>query len=38
MVLAAKAAVVAGWALAVGVLAVLGSALVGRLILPGRGL
>ena len=38
MVLAAKAAVVAGWALAAGVLAVLGSALVGRLILPGRGL
>jgi ABC-2 type transport system permease protein len=37
-VLVAKAAVMAGWALAAGVLAVLGSALVGRLILPGRGL
>jgi ABC-2 type transport system permease protein len=37
-VLAAKAAVVAGWALAAGLLAALGSELAGRLILPGRGL
>jgi ABC-2 type transport system permease protein len=36
--LAAKAAVVTGWALAAGVLAVLGSVLAGRLILPARGL
>jgi ABC-2 type transport system permease protein len=36
-VLAAKAAVLAGWTLAAGVPAVLGSALAGRLILPGRG-
>jgi ABC-2 type transport system permease protein len=36
-VLAAKAAVVTGWALAAGALAVLGSVLAGRLILPGRG-
>ncbi len=35
--LAAKAAVVTGWALAAGALAVLGSVLAGRLILPGRG-
>jgi ABC-2 type transport system permease protein len=35
--LAAKAAVVTGWTLAAGVLAVLGSVLAGRLILPGRG-
>jgi len=36
-VLAAKAAVVTGWTLAAGVLAVLGSLLAGRLILPLRG-
>jgi len=36
--LAAKAAVVLGWTLAAGVVAVLGSVLAGRLILPGRGL
>ena len=36
-VLAAKAAVVTGWTLAAGVLAVLGSVLAGRLILPLRG-
>jgi len=36
-VLAAKAAVVTGWTLAAGVLAVLGSLLAGRLILPARG-
>ncbi len=36
--LTAKAAVVTGWTLAAGLLAVLGSALAGRLILPGRGL
>jgi len=36
--LAAKAAIVIGWALAAGVAAVLGSVLAGRLILPGRGL
>jgi ABC-2 type transport system permease protein len=36
--LAAKAAVVAGWALLAGLVAVAGSALAGRLILPGRGL
>jgi ABC-2 type transport system permease protein len=36
-VLAAKAALVTGWTLAVGVLAVLGSMLAGRLILPARG-
>jgi ABC-2 type transport system permease protein len=36
-VLAAKAAVVTGWTLAAGVLAVLGSVLAGRLILPARG-
>ena len=34
-VLAAKAAVVTGWALAAGAVAVLGSVLAGRLILPG---
>jgi len=38
ILLAAKAAVVLGWALAAGVAAVLGSVLAGRLILPGRGL
>jgi ABC-2 type transport system permease protein len=38
MFLAAKAAVVLGWALAAGVAAVLGSVLAGRLILPARGL
>jgi ABC-2 type transport system permease protein len=36
--LAAKAVVVTGWALAAGIVAVLGSVLAGRLILPGRGL
>ena len=36
--LAAKAVVVTGWAVAAGVVAVLGSVLAGRLILPGRGL
>jgi len=36
--LAAKAAVVAGWALSAGLAAVAGSLLAGRLILPGRGL
>jgi ABC-2 type transport system permease protein len=36
--LAAKAAVVTGWAFAAGVAAVLGSVLAGRLILPARGL
>jgi ABC-2 type transport system permease protein len=36
--LAAKAVVVTGWAVAAGVAAVLGSVLAGRLILPGRGL
>ncbi|HEY2288499.1 MAG TPA: ABC transporter permease [Streptosporangiaceae bacterium] len=38
LVLAAKAAVVAGLALAAGVVAVLGCLLAGRLILPGHGL
>jgi ABC-2 type transport system permease protein len=38
MLLAAKAAVVTGWALGAGTAAVLGSVLAGRLILPGRGL
>ena len=38
ILLAAKAAVVLGWTLAAGVVAVLGSVLAGRLILPGRGL
>lgn len=38
VMLAAKAAVVTGWAVSAGVVAVLGSVLVGRLILPGRGL
>src|SRR5262249_4306327 len=38
MVLAAKAVVVTGWALAAAAVAVLGSVLAGRLILPGRGL
>jgi ABC-2 type transport system permease protein len=38
ILLAAKAAVVTGWALAAGLAAVLGSVLAGRLILPGRGL
>jgi ABC-2 type transport system permease protein len=36
--LAAKAVVVTGWAVAAGAVAVLGSVLAGRLILPGRGL
>ena len=36
--LAAKAAVVTGWTLLAGLAAVAGSALAGRLILPGRGL
>jgi ABC-2 type transport system permease protein len=36
--LAAKAVVVTGWAVAVAAAAVLGSVLAGRLILPGRGL
>jgi ABC-2 type transport system permease protein len=36
--LAAKAAVVTGWAITAGTIAVLGSVLAGRLILPGRGL
>jgi ABC-2 type transport system permease protein len=36
--LAAKAAVVTGWAVAAAAAAVLGSVLAGRLILPGRGL
>jgi ABC-2 type transport system permease protein len=36
--LAAKAAVVTGWALAAAAAAVLGSVLAGRMILPGRGL
>jgi ABC-2 type transport system permease protein len=38
VLLAAKAAVVTGWALAAGLVAVPGSVLAGRLILPGRGL
>jgi ABC-2 type transport system permease protein len=38
MMLAAKAVVVTGWALAAAAVAVLGSVLAGRLILPGRGL
>ena len=38
VMLAAKAAVVTGWAVAAGTAAVLGSVLAGRLILPGRGL
>ena len=38
VMLAAKAMVVTGWAVAAGVVAVLGSVLAGRLILPGRGL
>jgi ABC-2 type transport system permease protein len=38
VMLAAKAVVVTGWALAAAVVAVLGSVLAGRLILPGRGL
>jgi len=38
VMLAAKAVVVTGWAVAVGAVAVLGSVLAGRLILPGRGL
>ena len=38
ILLAAKAAVVLGWTLAAGAVAVLGSVLAGRLILPGRGL
>src|SRR5204863_8861072 len=37
-VLAATAVVVTGWAVAAGAVAVLGSVLAGRLILPGRGL
>ena len=37
-VLSAKAVIVTGCALAAGALAVLGSVLAGRLILPGRGL
>jgi ABC-2 type transport system permease protein len=36
--LAAKAVVVTGWAVAAGAVAVLGSVLAGQLILPGRGL
>src|SRR5204862_1811540 len=38
VMLAAKAVVVTGWALAAAAVAVLGSVLAGRLILPGRGL
>jgi len=38
VMLAAKAAVVTGWAITAGTVAVLGSVLAGRLILPGRGL
>jgi len=38
VMLAAKAAVVTGWAVAAGLIAVLGSVLAGRLILPSRGL
>jgi ABC-2 type transport system permease protein len=38
VMLAAKAVVVTGWAVAAGAVAVLGSVLAGRLILPGRGL
>jgi ABC-2 type transport system permease protein len=38
VMLAAKAVVVTGWAVAAGLAAVLGSVLAGRLILPGRGL
>ena len=38
VLLAAKAVVVAGWAVAAGLAAVLGSVLAGRVILPGRGL
>ena len=38
VMLAAKAVVVTGWAVAAGAAAVLGSVLAGRLILPGRGL
>jgi ABC-2 type transport system permease protein len=38
VMLAAKAAVVTGWTVTAGVVAVLGSVLAGRLILPGRGL
>jgi len=38
VMLAAKAVVVTGWAVAVGAVAVLGSVLAGRLILPSRGL
>ena len=38
VMLAAKAVVVAGWTVAAAVVAVLGSVLAGRLILPGRGL
>jgi ABC-2 type transport system permease protein len=38
VMLAAKAVVVTGWAVAAGTVAVLGSVLAGRLILPGRGL